>query len=306
MNVAELDDRIGKCNKILGENPNSQIFAALADAYRKKGQLDQAFRICQNGLRIHPNYVSAHMVMARINLDKGMYDWAEIEVNKAVVLEGNSFATDLLLAEIYIRKGEFPKAAKLLDKLQKMDPANVQIQKLLELCDRIPQEASVQIKTGDNRNFESASADDKSVKVVKQANTADSKPEPAPREEKKSEAGLGIDQVIEKLAQIPGIDGILLVNREGLVAESSWKDGVSPDEFGAVVREIESTIQSQLGMSRFGKYESLLIEAENLIINVLPFRGSMLLIKGNGKLNFGTLRLKMNALLEKLDKDLFR
>jgi tetratricopeptide (TPR) repeat protein len=202
MNVAEIDDRISKCNKILGENPNSQIFAALADAYRKKGQLDQAFRVCQNGLRIHPNYVSAHMVMARINLDKGMYDWAEIEVNKAIVLEGNSFATDLLLAEIYIRKGEFPKATKLLDKLQKMDPANQQIQKLMELCDRIPQEASVQLGSGGPGKSDAAQAAPKPVEPEKPVSVSAPKSEPAPRTEKKSEGGLGIDQVIEKLAQI--------------------------------------------------------------------------------------------------------
>ena len=63
VDLVEIEDRISKCNKLLDANPNSQIFAALAEAYRKKGELDQAFRVCQSGLRIHPNYGSAHMVM---------------------------------------------------------------------------------------------------------------------------------------------------------------------------------------------------------------------------------------------------
>ena len=106
IDLNEIEDRISKCNKLLDANPNSQIFAALAEAYRKKGDLDLAFRICQEGLRIHPDYGSAHMVMARINVDKGMFDWAEIEVRKTIDIEGNSHTTDLLLAEIYINKND--------------------------------------------------------------------------------------------------------------------------------------------------------------------------------------------------------
>lgn len=303
MNLAEIEDRIAKCNKIMGENPNSQIFAALADAYRKKGQLDEAFRICQNGLRIHPNYVSAHMVMARINLDKGMYDWAEIEVNKAAVLEGSSFATDLLLSEIYIRKGEFSKATKILDKLQKIDSANAQVQKLLELCQRIPLESAEQIQPG--------SASPKPGRPAPSQAEKPAEEKPPAEEAKASKAppkddSLSIEDFIDKLSKIGGIDGILLVNNEGLVGASRWLDDTSSDEFGAVVREIESTIQSQLGKSRFGEYENLLIESENLIISMTPMKDSMLMIKGSNKLNLGTLKLKMHSLLEKLDKDFLK
>ncbi len=303
MNLAEIEDRIAKCNKIMGENPNSQIFAALADAYRKKGQLDEAFRICQNGLRIHPNYVSAHMVMARINLDKGMYDWAEIEVNKAVVLEGSSFATDLLLSEIYIRKGEFSKATKLLDKLQKIDSANSQVQKLLELCQRIPLESAEQIQPGSTGQKPEKAAPKRSAK------TAEEKPQPPRADTPKEASGsdsLSIEDFIDKLSKIGGIDGILLVNNDGLVGVSRWLDDTSQDEFGAVVREIEATIQAQLGKSRFGEYENLLIESENLIISMTPMKDSMLMIKGSSKLNLGTLKLKMHSLLGKLDKDFLK
>lgn len=299
MNQAEIEDRISKCNKILGENPNSQIFAALADAYRKKGQLDQAFRVCQNGLRIHPNYVSAHMVMARINLDKGMYDWAEIEVNKAIVLEGNSFATDLLLSEINIRKGEFSKAVKILDKLKKMDPANKQVEKLMELCQRIPLEAQEQIQPQTESSVPQETNSQKPVEENPEVKTEE------PAGETKSDT-ITAAQFLDKLSKIPGIEGLLLVNHEGLVADSRWLDQSSPDEFGAVVSEIENTINSQLGKSRFGKYENLLIESENLIINMIPLKDSMLMIKASGNLNLGTLRLKMGAWLDKLDKEFLK
>jgi len=88
IDTAQIDDRISKCQKILEVDPNSQIFAALAEAYRKRGDLDKAFQVCQNGLWIHPSYGSGHLVMSKINLDRGLYDWAEIEANKAQDLDG--------------------------------------------------------------------------------------------------------------------------------------------------------------------------------------------------------------------------
>ena len=85
------------------------------------------------------------------------------------------------------------------------------------------------------------------------------------------------------------------------MAESRWIDKQGPDVFGALARDIEQTIQTQMDASVFGEYESLLIEGENLIINMIPLDGCLLLIKANSQINLGTLKLRMSALLEKLD-----
>jgi len=140
ISTAELDERIFKCRKIIEEDPNSQIFAALAESYRKKGELDKAFRVCQSGLKIHPSYGAAHVVMAKINLDRGLYDWAEIEAQKAMELDGRTRTLELLLAEIYIYKGEFDQAIKLLKQLHDADPNNAQISKLLDIARKLPEE----------------------------------------------------------------------------------------------------------------------------------------------------------------------
>ena len=103
---ASLTERIEQCERILKENSKSQVFAALADALRLNGDLDQAFRVCRQGLRIHPDYGAGHLVMAKINLGRKMYDWAEQELNKAVELDGETRATEQLRVEILIAKGE--------------------------------------------------------------------------------------------------------------------------------------------------------------------------------------------------------
>jgi len=279
VNQAEIEDRISKCNKLLDANPNSQIFAALAEAYRKKGELDQAFRICQSGLRIHPNYGSAHMVMARINVDKGMFDWAEIEVRKVIDLEGNSYAADLLLAEIYINKNDMARATKLLNRLYNNNPSNNHVKELLDIA----RKSEVEAACGTEEESARPQAEDEKI---------------APE---KGDDSISYIELIETISEIGGVEGTLLVNNDGLVAESRWIDNRKPDLFGALAKDIERTIQTQMDASVFGKYENVLIEGENLIINMIPLKNCLLLIKANSHINLGTLRLRLNALLEKLD-----
>ncbi len=72
----EINDRISKCEKLLGADPKSQIFAALAEAYRKKGNIQKAQEICLQGLKIHPDYSSARIVLAKIFVARENYDSA--------------------------------------------------------------------------------------------------------------------------------------------------------------------------------------------------------------------------------------
>jgi predicted regulator of Ras-like GTPase activity (Roadblock/LC7/MglB family) len=284
---AELDERIAKCNKILDENPNSQIFAALAEAYRKKGELDKAFRACQNGLRIHPKYGSAHVVMAKINFDKGLYDWAEIEVLKAIEFEGNSHPADLLLGEIYLYKSEPAKATKILNRLYDADPNNQQVQKLLQIARRMPQEQF--------RKTEPESPEPKPQRV---GMASAEKPAILKSGEK-----INITQLLDNIDGIPGVDGVMLINKEGLVADARWEDERPADEFGAVICDIVRAVKSQIGICKFGQYETILIEADPLVIKIISLKDNLLLIKANKKINLGTLRMRLSSFLSRLDED---
>jgi len=284
--LTELDDRIAKCNKILEENPNSQIFAALAEAYRKSGEVDKAFRICQSGLKIHPDYGSAHMVMAKINLDKGLYDWAEMEVNKAVENDGESHATMVLTAEIYIYKGEFARATKILNQLHQADPRNQHVVKLLDMAKRIPLESP-----------EKKAAEASSSAEAGTSSGADRKPKP---EEKK----IDVSQLMDMISEISGIEGVLLVNHDGLVADARWECNQPAELYGAIAKDIVATIQSQIEISHFGRYENILVEAEDIIINLLSLQDNLLVISANKQINLGTLRLKLSTLMSRLSLDM--
>lgn len=282
--TAEIKDRIVKCQKILEGDPNSQIFAALAEAYRKGGDLETAFRVCQNGLKIHPSYASAHVVMAKINMDRGMYDWAEAEVRKAIELEGNSRATELLLAEIHIYKGEFVNAIRLLKKLSQADPGNSQIKRLLDIAQRIPEEQQLLRKQ----------ADEEEKTIVQQTGPALSE-----KSAELSVPSLSTRGILEEALTIEHLLGALYTNREGLVIEQEWTPSMDAATAGATLAGVANFLSRELMQAQFGEANALLIEARGWVFFVIRSNEKMFIFIGDEQINLGNLRLRITALFER-------
>jgi predicted regulator of Ras-like GTPase activity (Roadblock/LC7/MglB family) len=279
----EIDDRITKCQKILDLDPNSQIFAALAEAYRKRGDLDKAFRICQNGLKTHPSYGSAHIVMAKINLDRGLYDWAEAEVGKAVEIDGRSRAIDLLLAEIYIYKGQFDDAVKLLATLHRSDPDNRQIKKLLDIATRLPEEQRAAMSRTDADSSESPNSGRETPLV------------------KRTPAAKTLDQAgfISEALSIPELTGALFINKEGLVIESQWELEMDAETCGAGMADANNYINQELSRYSFGHTSAVLIETANQLFYLVTVDEGFFVLAGSEKTNLGTLRMKLADLFSR-------
>jgi tetratricopeptide (TPR) repeat protein len=282
-NLPELDVRITKCEKILDSDPNSQIFAALADAYRKKGDLEKSFRICQNGLRIHPSYGSAHVVMAKINLDRGLYDWAEIEADKAVEIDGRTRSIELLLAEIYIYKGEFNAAIKLLKKLHEDDPDHAQIKKLLEIACKLPEE-------------QAALSGGSVVDDEPEQNGGGVTAEIAMEQETDR---ISAQELVERSVAIPGIDGVLFLNFEGLVVESEWSLEMDRSTCAATLGAIGNVVDQRLIRNSFGDLRTVLIETEELTFYLVRVADGVFLFAAKSSANLGTLRMRIENLLVK-------
>jgi len=282
----EIDNRIGKCQKLLELDPNSQIFAALAEALRKKGDLEKAFQVCQSGLRIHPNYGPAHIVMAKVNLDRGLYDWAEAELEKARQVDGNNRTVELLLAEIYIYKGDYQPAIKLLKKLAAQDPQNDHVCKLLDIAMKIPQEQEERMGR--------PGAESGSMTVVQRSEDASPAPDQPP-------ARLSTSQLLVESLKIPGLEGALFINLEGLVIESQWRSPMDSTTCGAALAEVSKFLDQELMKVSFGRVGTVLIETARQVFYLLRIANGMLLVIGSAEVNLGTLRMKMAGLMERLE-----
>ena len=283
--TVEIQERIDKCQRILDSDPNSQIFAALAEAYRRQGDLEKAFRICQSGLKIHPSYGSAHVVMAKINLDRRMYDWAEVEARKAAELDGWTRATELLLAEIHIYKGDYEGAVKLLKQLTKGDPDSVQIQRLLHIAEQLPRPGESQ-----EQSATASAPPDQSGAVAYEQET--------PQGLGPAQTIGGIGSLLSQAIGIPGVDGALFVNAEGLIAESQWTLGQDANLYAATLCEIGNRLHDDLMAASWGHVRTVLVETSDRIFYLVRRADGLLVFVVDDGTNLGGLRLRLQNLLD--------
>jgi cytochrome c-type biogenesis protein CcmH/NrfG len=91
---------IEKLEQRFRENPKGRNFAPLADAYRKAGLIDNAIELCQTGIKLHPDYISAHIVYGRCLIDKKDDSGAEEVFRKILQLDKENILALKVLAEI--------------------------------------------------------------------------------------------------------------------------------------------------------------------------------------------------------------
>jgi tetratricopeptide (TPR) repeat protein len=69
------------------EQPRSTCFAALAEALRKRGALDEAAAVATAGVAARPEFLPGHIVLARIHCDRQQWDAASAEIQAALMLD---------------------------------------------------------------------------------------------------------------------------------------------------------------------------------------------------------------------------
>ena len=116
----------------LAEEPNSLAFLELAEALRRRGQLDSAYKVARGGLSRYPALADAHDLMARIMGDQddlaGAFDaWAEalrLDPMRIGALKGIAF--------LYFRAGDVPAALEHLRRAADIDPDDESIAQAIE------------------------------------------------------------------------------------------------------------------------------------------------------------------------------
>lgn len=131
---------IDKLERRHRENPEGRTFAPLADAYRKAGDVPRALEILKTGLQLHPDYLSASIVLGRCQLDLGDLPSAEAAFRRVLDLDKENVIAIKALADITERQARFDESEHWLNYLISIDSGNEdargQLQRLAAVRDQ--------------------------------------------------------------------------------------------------------------------------------------------------------------------------
>jgi tetratricopeptide (TPR) repeat protein len=115
-------DDIRSLTARMAEEPGSLAFLELAEALRRRGQLEAAFKVARGGLSRYPGLADAHDLMARVLSDQddpaGAFDaWSsalQLDPMRTSALKGIAF--------LYFRAGDTAAALDHLQRAMEVDP----------------------------------------------------------------------------------------------------------------------------------------------------------------------------------------
>lgn len=123
---------IEKLERRNAENPQGRLFAPLADAYRKQGEVYRAIGVVREGLERHPEYIGAFIVLGRCHLDLSQDAEAADAFARVLDLDQENVIALKVLAEIAERAGNSAEAVARLEYLLQIDRGNEEAQAQLD------------------------------------------------------------------------------------------------------------------------------------------------------------------------------
>lgn len=152
--------------------PGSDIlFARLAQRLMESGEVEEATKICEKGLRKYPTYAQAHYVLACCYMNQHMTDESRIELERVLRYDPNHVNAIKDLSSIYFINGFQDLYREYLLKLFVLCPLNE------EIIDEVR-------KLGDYEHWAATPLEAEKPKI-----TAPRKVEPKAGEDKKMQAG---------------------------------------------------------------------------------------------------------------------
>lgn len=125
-------DTINKYRELYNKDSSSKIFAPLAEAYRKAGQLDQAYQIAKKGIESHPDFASGQLTYARVLIDLEKAEEAISHLKIATEMSPDNFLAHKILGETYIQLKEPNKALQVFKMALYLDPMDEFAKKMVK------------------------------------------------------------------------------------------------------------------------------------------------------------------------------
>jgi tetratricopeptide (TPR) repeat protein len=143
--------RIEELTRKLQKEPGSRIFLELAREYHVAGILEEAARVCRDGLVKHAGYHSARVLLGRLLIDLRRFAEARPELEKVVRQAPDNLLARRLLGEALHGAGETTAALDTLRTLLRLNPSDGEVESLIRQIEQpaasapteMPREAEV-------------------------------------------------------------------------------------------------------------------------------------------------------------------
>jgi tetratricopeptide (TPR) repeat protein len=123
-------DDIRQFEARLAREPSSQAYAALAEAYRRAGRIEEAVTLCREGLSRHPGYATTRLILAKALLEHGDVEGARSEIQRFLDGEPEHEPALRVAVECALRAGDPAAALGSARQLAALDPHDRGVQGL--------------------------------------------------------------------------------------------------------------------------------------------------------------------------------
>jgi tetratricopeptide (TPR) repeat protein len=116
-------------------DPKSRLFFPLAEELRKAGQFAEAEQVLQQGLTVHPTYLSAWVSLGRVLRDQRKDGQAVDALSRALQLDPGNVVAARILADSYLAVGDKLEAIKKYKLVHALMPADEELKGIIERLD---------------------------------------------------------------------------------------------------------------------------------------------------------------------------
>jgi len=124
-------EEIKYLEKKLQDNPQSILFARLADSYLKAERIDDALRVCEEGVRRYPHYVTGHLILGKCYLAKGLYDQAEKEFKRVLLFDPKHLSAHKHIGDLMKKIGWENTYEMSYRRIARIDPLDENVRAVL-------------------------------------------------------------------------------------------------------------------------------------------------------------------------------
>ncbi|MBN1154759.1 tetratricopeptide repeat protein [candidate division KSB1 bacterium] len=108
----------------LKHNPDSILFARLAEMYLSLDRVEEAIKLCEEGIRRLPSYVTGHYILSKCYLRKNKIENAKKELKRVLYYDPYYIAAHRDSGDLMIKEGWTNKAIESFEKILEVDPLN--------------------------------------------------------------------------------------------------------------------------------------------------------------------------------------